>query len=71
MFDDLLPSGHVSWRQLPDRGAVTWLNIPEFGISDQNTFQIELFFDGRIRLTYLQLLTLRALAGLSAGNGGT
>src|ERR1043166_5003643 len=52
LFDDLFPSGNVSWRQLPDRVAVTWLNIPEFGISDQNTFQIELFFDGRIRITF-------------------
>jgi hypothetical protein len=71
LFDDLNPGagGQVSWKQLADRVAVTWLNVPEFGTSNQNTFQIELFYDGRIVISYLAIAATDGLAGLSAGNG--
>src|SRR5262249_28364840 len=36
---------------------------------NRNSFQLELFFDGRVRLTYLGIDTPRALVGLSAGGG--
>ena len=71
LFDDLYPpgGGTVSVKQLTDRVAVTWLNIAEFGTSDQNTFQIELFFDGRIRISYLTIAATDGLVGLSRGTG--
>jgi len=72
LFDDLDPStgGTVSWRQLGDRVAVTYQNVPEFGVSTRlNNFQIELFFDGRIRVTYLAIASSDGLAGLSRGTG--
>jgi hypothetical protein len=49
-FDDLNPNvqGSVSWKQLADRVAVTWLDVPEYSTTNHNTFQIEMFFDGRI-----------------------
>jgi subtilisin family serine protease len=71
LFDDLDPSsgGTVSWKQAPDRVAVTYENIPEFGNNNQNSYQIELFFDGTIRLTWLALDARDGLAGLSSGDG--
>ncbi len=69
LFDDLDPSvgGTVSRKLLDDRVAVTWEDVPEFGTSNANTFQIEMFFDGRIRLSYLGIDATDGLAGLSQG----
>jgi hypothetical protein len=72
LFDNLNPSGEaasVSWKLAGDRVAVTWLNVPESGTASQNTFQIELFFDGRIRISYLDVSAVGSLAGLSRGAG--
>ncbi len=70
LFDDLYPvTGQVTWLQFSNRVAVTYLNVREYGASNTNSFQIELFYDGRIRLTYLGLAALDGLAGLSAGLG--
>ncbi|MSU59546.1 MAG: PKD domain-containing protein, partial [Pedosphaera sp.] len=72
LFKDLLPSvtGTVSWRELGDRVAATWNAVAEFGTpSLTNSFQIELFFDGRLRVTYLTMNSVIAIAGLSPGGG--
>lgn len=71
LFDDLNPNsrGEVSWKQLEDRVAVTWWEVPKYAQIDGNTFQIEMFFDGRIRLSWLELASPDGLAGLSAGLG--
>jgi hypothetical protein len=71
LFRDLDPGagGTVSWKQMPDRAAVTFQNVPRFALTDQNSFQIELFFDGRIRLTWLQTAATDGIVGLSAGTG--
>ncbi len=71
LFDDLNPAagGTVSWKQLGDRVAVTWLNVPHYGTSITNTFQIEMFYDGQITLNYLAIGISDGLAGLSAGGG--
>ncbi|MEI6393082.1 MAG: M36 family metallopeptidase [Verrucomicrobiota bacterium] len=71
LFRDLDPSavGKVSWKQLWDRVAVTYQDVPEYGMTNSNSFQMELFFDGRICLTYLQMAASYGLAGLSAGQG--
>jgi Zn-dependent metalloprotease len=70
-FDDLNPAsgGQVKWKQLGDRAVVTFINVPEFGSSNSNTFQVEMFFDGRIRISWLGMAVDDGLAGLSAGNG--
>jgi formylglycine-generating enzyme required for sulfatase activity len=69
LFDDLDPSagGMVSWKQLGDRIAVTWENIPEYDRSNSNNFQVEMFFDGMIRITWLAVAATDGLAGLSEG----
>jgi len=71
LFDDLKPmaGGTVSSKQLADRIALTWQDVPEFGFANHNSFQIELFFDGAIRLTYLELDATDGIVGLSRGTG--
>jgi len=70
LFDDLYPTtGQVTWKQLSDRVAVTWQNVRQYGGSDQNSFQIEMFFDGTISITYLAIAATDGLAGLSRGTG--
>jgi hypothetical protein len=71
LYADLNPltGGEVSWRQLPDRIAVTWQRVPEYGKNNQNTFQIELFQDGRVRLTWLNVEARLGQVGFSRGEG--
>jgi hypothetical protein len=71
LMQDLYPgSSAVSWRQLVDRVAVTGQNVPLYGNSSLlNNFQIEMFFDGRIRITCLGMGSTGGLIGLSQGLG--
>ena len=70
-LDDLDPgtNGVVSWKELCDRVAVTWSNVPEYGLGNTNSFQVELFYDGRIRLSYLRMDVIHGIVGLSRGVG--
>jgi hypothetical protein len=70
-FDDYNPSagGSVSVRQLADHVAVTWNGVPEYGTTNSNSFQIELFYDGRIRVAYVSLASVDGIGGLSPGGG--
>ena len=49
--------------------VVTYKNVREYGKYTTNSFQIEMFFDGVIRITWLDIAARDGLAGLSAGNG--
>ena len=71
LFDDLDPgtAGTVTWKQLADRVAVTFQNVTEFSPLNSNNFQIEMFFDGRIRITCLAIAATDGLIGLSRGLG--
>ena len=71
LFRDLNPSsgGQVSWKQLTDRAVVTWENVPEYGTNNSNTFQIALFFDGSIRISWLGIDAAQGIVGLSEGLG--
>jgi endonuclease/exonuclease/phosphatase family metal-dependent hydrolase len=76
LFFDLDPSfGTVSYKQLSDRVAVTYQNIPQFSIGGLSNFQIEMFFDGRIRITWLAVSVAPSgalqppVVGLSPGGG--
>jgi len=70
-FCDLKPAagGTVLRKQLSDHVAVTYQNVPQAVIGGSNSFQIELFYDGHIRVTYLRMDALLGVAGLSAGQG--
>ncbi|MBA4148329.1 MAG: M36 family metallopeptidase [Verrucomicrobia bacterium] len=70
LFTDLVPpTNSVSWKAFTNRIAVTYLNVAEYGTFRTNSFQIELFFDSRIRITYLALETRNGVVGLSRGTG--
>ena len=71
LFDDLDPSagGSVSWKQLADRVAITFQNVPEKGSDNSNSFQVEIFFNGAIRITWMGIQASSAMIGLSAGQG--
>jgi len=70
-FDDLNPGsgGTISWKQLSDRAVVTWDSVLEYSSSNANTFQIELYFNGDIRISYFGMTTSDGIVGLSAGEG--
>jgi hypothetical protein len=74
LFDDLDPStttggGTVRSRQYLDRVVVTFEDVPEKGTTNSNSFQIEMFFEGTIALTHLNIDAKDGLCGLSEGNG--
>ncbi|HEY2386777.1 MAG TPA: S8 family serine peptidase [Candidatus Binatia bacterium] len=64
--------GDVRWQQLADRAAVTWDNLQsvEFPAPayPYNRIQLELFFDGRIRMSFVET-GWHGLSGLSRGDG--
>ncbi len=71
-YTDLNPGegGTISWKQLEDRVAVTYQNIPDYyDPSSSHSFQVELFFDGLIRMTWLEISTGFGIVGISAGGG--
>jgi hypothetical protein len=71
MLSDLSPqNGTVTCDEFVDRLVVTYIDVPEYGTGNYNSFQIEFFFDGKIRLTYLNVTTSASfICGLSNGNG--
>lgn len=71
LFDDLDPGrgGQVSWQQLADRVAVTWTGVAEFFEGGANSFQVELFFDGTVRITHLGITAGDGIVGISEGLG--
>jgi hypothetical protein len=71
LFDDLNPAtgGTVSWKQTEDEVVVTYSNVHEYNLSSTNSFQIEMFFNGTIRITWLGIAAKDGLVGLSPGEG--
>jgi hypothetical protein len=67
LMRDLNPGvgGTVSWKQLADRVALTFWNVPCYSGCGPNTFQIEMFFDGSLAISYLTVAASDGLAGLS------
>lgn len=71
LFRNLLTNSasRISWQQLTNRFVATWDKIIAAGLEVTNQFQIELFFDGVIRLTYLDVQSSYGIVGLSTGGG--
>ncbi len=71
LFDDLNPSdgGTISYTSLLDRFVVTYEEVPEFLVGGANTFQIELYFNGVITISYADVSAQDAIVGLSEGEG--
>lgn len=74
---DLNPArrGAVTFLQLPDRAVVTFVDVPSYSSGglyppeNTHTFQLEMMFDGVLRITWLDLFAVDAVAGLSRGAG--
>ncbi len=72
LWDDLNPEegGLISYKRLSDRLVVTWDDVPEFFTTNSNTFQVELYYDGTIRIAWLGIdASDGILVGLSEGAG--
>ena len=54
--------------QLSDHVAVTWQSVREYNTTNSNNFQIEFFFDGKVRITILAIAATDGLIGLSLVN---
>jgi C1A family cysteine protease len=67
LLEELDPSsgGTVSYKQLDDRVAVTFQNVAPFS----NSFQIEMFYSGVIRITWLYIFVQWPVIGISNGQG--
>ena len=50
--------------------VVTWLDVPEFGATNRNTFQAVLYATGRITFAFGRLDGQEAVVGLAPGSGG-
>ena len=72
LFDDLSPNqgGTISWKQMSDRAVITWEEVPDYNTGNLNTFQVEMYFDGQIRMAWLSVDEVQdGLVGLSQGLG--
>ncbi len=71
LFSNLDPSsgGTISWKQTEDRIAITFDEVPQISRPYLNTFQIEMFYNGRIQITWLRIEVSLGLIGISEGNG--
>jgi hypothetical protein len=50
---------------------VTWLEVPVFGLSNSNTFQVTLYPNGRITMAYEGIDAAVGIVGVSPGGPGT
>lgn len=78
IFGDRIASyagGAMWYRLLDDRFVLTYENVPQFNfltpsaIGSTSTVQVEMFYSGHIRITYLDAVATRAIIGLSDGRG--
>ncbi len=74
LYADLNPAagGTVTYQQLSNRFVVTYEDVPEFSRNNLNSLQIEMFFAGDIRLTWLRIDATNnspPIVGLSRGLG--
>ncbi len=70
LFTDLSPQlGTASYKNLTDRFVITFQNVPERGTANLNTFQVEMFTNREIHITWLNCDAVGAIVGLSRGIG--
>ena len=69
LFSDLNPRQAICWwKQTTESVLITFENIEGF-YGGNNNVQVELFFNGIIKITYLDIQVDHALVGLSKGQG--
>src|SRR5690606_9598495 len=73
LWHDFNPSagGTVNFNALPGKAVITWNNVPEFGQTNANTMQVQLFQDGSFQFTYQTVanVTHVGLTGFTSGGG--
>jgi hypothetical protein len=71
LWDDLNPAagGTVSWKNTIDGVVITWQDVPEYGTSNSNTFQLVMHTDDSLTLAWVGIDSADSIVGLSAGNG--
>jgi hypothetical protein len=70
LFADFDPSvgGSVTTQAEGDAFRVSWTDVPQYGKTDRNSFQLTLFRDGRIQLSYGTLgAGIEGVAGIAPG----
>jgi hypothetical protein len=75
LFADLDPGaatgdGGVYVLTSPAKIVVTWLDVPEFGLRNHNTFQTVLYPDGRVTFAFGTLQARAAVVGMAPGGSG-
>ena len=70
LLNDLNPEagGTINASVRVDRVVVTWTNVPEFGTTNANTFQVTLFASGQITYTYANLDADFGVIGVAEGD---
>ena len=73
VWDDFnfLTTGTLSFNALPGKAIVTWANVPEFGGTNSNTFQLQLFPTGQFVVSASSLANLDAIIGYAYAAPGT
>jgi Zn-dependent metalloprotease len=78
IFGDRIASyagGSMWYRLLDDRFVLTYENVPQFNflspliVGSTSTIQVEMYYSGHIRITYLDAVATKAIIGLSDGRG--
>ena len=69
IWDDLNPAtgGKVRVRSAGNQLIVEWVNVPEYGTTNQNSVIVVLDQSGRIEFHYRDVATPDAIVGISAG----
>lgn len=71
IFADLDPSrtqGGVRFYADPTKAVITWLEVPEFGITSRtNTIQLRIYPDGRIETAYPSVSVANGVTGIAPG----
>ena len=70
LSNDFNPSviGRVLFNGLGNRAVVTWQGVPKVGTANANTFQVVLFNNGTIRMSYNGVAVKDGLVGIAKGN---
>lgn len=71
-WDDFNPvaGGTMTYEQQSDRAIFRYTNVPQFGLSDQNTFSATLYSTGAILFQYGAVNASDGLVGVAPGFGG-
>jgi hypothetical protein len=71
LFNDFNPEegGSIYWKQETDRVSVIYDSVPEYDNGGANNFEIEMFFDGTLRITLLDVTSVEGVTGISDGTG--